>query len=140
MIIKSRISLRLGLGLAVAIALDTVVQVFWKAASSTLDQGADGLSGIVHQPLFLVVAVLLACQLFNWLKVLDHADLSFAQPITSLSYVTVCACSAMFLEEHIDPLQTVGIALILVGVWFVSRTDPVTGRGDPAIPDGGAGQ
>lgn len=81
---------------------------------------------VLDHPVFLVVALLLACQLFNWLKVLDHADLSYAQPITSLSYVSVGLCSVFLLDEPIDGQMLAGIALILAGVWFISRTDHVS--------------
>ena len=123
---------RLACGLAVAIALDTAVQVSWKTAVLGITSEAsiwDTVLGMLHQPIFLVVAILLGCQLVNWLKVLDHADLSYAQPITSLSYVSVCLCSAVFLKETIDPLQMTGIGFVLAGVWFISRTERVSRPG-----------
>ncbi len=127
--INSKIPLRLLCGLALAIILDTAVQVSWKAAVLSLPPRPTAwgaLAAIFDRPLFLAVALLLGLQLFNWLKVLDHADLSYAQPITSLSYVSVCLCSVFYLNEPIDILQLVGIGFILVGVWFISRTDHVT--------------
>ena len=39
--------------------------------------------------------VALVAQLANWLWVLAQADLSFAQPITALSYITVLAFSPL---------------------------------------------
>jgi drug/metabolite transporter (DMT)-like permease len=132
MTLKSKIPLRLVCGLALAIILDTAVQVLWKTAVLTLPpvSSAWGLvAAVLDHPLFLGVAFLLVCQLFNWLKVLDHADLSYAQPITSLSYVSVCLCSVFYLKEAIDILQLLGITFILAGVWFISRTDHVTVAG-----------
>ena len=129
MTVKKGIPLRLVFGLALAIILDTFVQLTWKVAVSTLPSLTslwDFLGAILHRPIFLLVAALQVGQLFNWLKVLDHADLSYAQPITSLSYVSVCLCSALFLNESIDGLQTLGIGLILAGVWFISRTGHAT--------------
>ncbi len=67
------------------------------------------------------MAVLFAGQLWNWLDVLERADLSYAQPITSLSLITVLAFSVAFLGERLDLLKVTGIALILAGVWFISR-------------------
>ena len=64
----------------------------------------------------------MALQLVNWLKVLDHADLSFAKPFTSLSYVTVTLLSVFYLQERIDPMQLLGIAVVAGGVWFVAST------------------
>jgi len=87
-----------------------VVQLLWKLGASQLNLW-----------LLALVALLFAGQLWNWLRVLEIADLSYAQPITSLSLVTVLVLSALFLGEHIEALKVAGIALILGGVWLVSR-------------------
>jgi drug/metabolite transporter (DMT)-like permease len=71
--------------------------------------------------LLALVAVFFVAQLWNWLRVLQIADLSYAQPITALSYITVLGLSALWFGEHIDALKVVGIVLILAGVWFISR-------------------
>ena len=121
-----KVPLSVCLGLLCAIILDTGVQLFWKYAvlQVNADFGTfDSLWRTLTQPAFLAVAVLFLLQLFNWLKVLEKADVSYAQPITSLSYVSVCAFSAMFLHEKIAFTQLIGVALILAGVWFISQTD-----------------
>jgi drug/metabolite transporter (DMT)-like permease len=71
--------------------------------------------------LLALVAVFFIAQLWNWLRVLQISDLSYAQPITALSYITVLGLSALWFGEHIDALKVVGIVLILAGVWFISR-------------------
>ena len=73
--------------------------------------------------MFLLVGLLIAFQMINWLKVLDDADVSFALPITALSYVSVAAVSAIWLGEAVTPGKAGGVALILSGVYLVSRTD-----------------
>ena len=80
------------------------------------------LEAAVHQPVFLAVAVLFAWQLVNWLRVLESSDLSYSQPITSLSFVSVFVLSALYLGERVDALKVLGIALVFAGVWFISRT------------------
>ena len=99
------------------------------------------LSGRIEEPLldgarriFILVVVFMAAQLVNWLKVLDHADLSYAKPFTSLSYVTVCILSVLLLGEHIAPLQIVGIVIVVAGVWCVSKTRRTT-PGSGADPE-----
>ncbi|MBO0750256.1 MAG: EamA family transporter, partial [Porphyrobacter sp.] len=82
----------------------------------------DAAVAVARNPIFLLVVAFMAAQLVNWLKVLDHADLSYAKPFTSLSYVTVCALSVLVLHEHIAPLQIVGIIVVVAGVWCVSIT------------------
>lgn len=121
---SSKLPLRLTLGLALAVALDTVVQIFWKSGADAIpvNNTADALA-LVQHPLILAVIVLRVCQLVNWLMVLAHADLSYAQPITSLSYVTVCILSVVYLNEKVDSLELMGISLMLAGVWFVCSTD-----------------
>jgi drug/metabolite transporter (DMT)-like permease len=128
MIFKTRISVMLTLGLALAIALDTSVQLILKITASyiptTLSQW-ETLEATLYQPLFFAAALLMILQLFNWLQVLERADLSYAQPITSLSYVSVYVLSGLYLDEQIDVLQIVGIAIILAGVWCISRTGSI---------------
>ena len=108
--------------LALAIALDTAVHILWKAA-------ADQLPAV--SPLFLAVAVLFVWQLVNWLRVLEGSDLSYSQPITSLSLVTVLTASVLFLGESVDARKVLGIAFVFAGVWFISRTRHDGGRARP---------
>jgi drug/metabolite transporter (DMT)-like permease len=125
MIFKTRIPVALTLGLALAIALDTSVQLILKITASHIPTASsqwETLEATLHQPLFFAAALLMVMQLFNWLQVLGRADLSFAQPITSLTYVSVYALSGLYLDEKLDTLQILGIAIILAGVWCISRT------------------
>ena len=128
---NARLSLRLTIGLAVAIALDTIVQLSWKTAVSEIPDVATAwdvvtpwatVGAALTQPMFLVVVGLLLCQLVNWLQVLGRADLSFAQPLTSLSRVTVCLASVIFLNEKVSLIQFGGIFLVCAGVCFINRS------------------
>ncbi len=110
------------IGLFVAIALDTTVQVFWKASVPVDGRPLAILTGTLVKPLFIASMFLHVWQLFNWMMVLALAELSFAQPITALSYVTVTACAALFFHERIGPREFIGILLVLAGVALVSRT------------------
>jgi drug/metabolite transporter (DMT)-like permease len=125
----ARVPARLVIGLAVAIALDTALQLVWKTGIAAIPDTSstwETLVAIALNPIFILVVVFMAAQLVNWLKVLDHADLSYAKPFTSLSYVTVCILSVLLLGEHIAPLQIVGIVVVVAGVWCVSRTSRAT--------------
>jgi len=133
----ARVPLRLVIGLAVAIALDTGLQLVWKTGIAELPDTTSPwelLVAIVRNPLFILVALFMGAQLVNWLKVLDHADLSYAKPFTSLSYVTVCVLSVLLLGERIAPLQIVGIVVVVAGVWCVSQTRRAT-LGTEAEPE-----
>ena len=124
----SRLPLRLSVGLAAAIILDTAVQTVWKRAASGLaismpTDFAGAVDALSHQPIFLIVGLLIALQMINWLKVLDDADVSYALPITALSYLSVTAVSVVWLHEAVTPGRLAGMALILAGVVLVSRTE-----------------
>ncbi len=132
----ARFPLRLVIGLAVAIAPDTALQLVWKVAvvdmpdTSSLRELA---VAVLHRPIFILVVALMAAQLVNWLKVLDHADLSYAKPFTSLSYITVCVLSVVILGERIALLQVLGIVIVVAGVWCVGQTGRTTldGKAEP---------
>lgn len=125
----SRFPTRLVIGLGIAVATDTALQLLWKTGIADLPEVesiADVLSAVAQAPIFILVVALMAIQLVNWLKVLDHADLSYAKPFTSLSYVTVSILSVLLLGETIAPLQLVGIAVVVAGVWCVASTPRTT--------------
>ncbi len=135
----ARVPVRLIIGLAVAIALDTGLQLVWKTSIAAIPDTSlwDAAVAVARNPIFILIVAFMAAQLVNWLKVLDHADLSYAKPFTSLSYVTVCALSVLVLGEHIAPLQIVGIVVVVAGVWCVSVTKrstlaPANAELDPA--------
>jgi drug/metabolite transporter (DMT)-like permease len=132
-----KVPLRVVLGLVAAVALDTILQVFWKTAAVKLPGEAEAsmsVLAILREPLFLLVICIMIVQLINWMAVLAHADLSFAQPFTALSYISVGAISAVFMNEPIDAQQVLGIACVLVGVYFISQTDHVTQRETTEAP------
>src|SRR5258706_15193985 len=130
MVIKSRsFQPKLAIGFILAITLDTAVQLLWKMAVVIIpayDLTLQSFMTILVNPLFIVVVGLMGIQFLNWLVLLAHTDLSYAQPVTSLSYVTVSILSVVLLNEKIYQLQCVGIALVIAGVWFISQTGHVT--------------
>jgi drug/metabolite transporter (DMT)-like permease len=139
MSLPRKIPLRVVLGLAAAVLIDTALQIFWKTAVLKLPDETDSLASlatfaIFREPLFIVVVFIMSLQFFNWMAVLGHADLSFAQPFTALSYVSVGIISALFLGEAVDKLQMLGIACVIAGVWFISRTNYRTQRDSKGIP------
>ena len=125
------------LRLALAIALDTAVQVLWKVGAEQLPGSASvsaAAEAALHQPVFLLVAALFCWQLVNWLHVLENSDLSYAQPITSLSFVSVFAVSAAWLGESVDTPKVIGIGLVFAGVWCISRSGHQTARDSGPVP------
>lgn len=122
----NRVSVRLVVGLALAILLDTIQQLVWKQGMGGIPDTAspwETIEAALHAPLLGLVAILMLLRLINWLKVLELADLSYAQPITSLSYVTVTLASVVYLKETLTLLQVAGIVVVLAGVWCISQTE-----------------
>ncbi len=129
MTIRDKIPVRVVLGLTAAICLDTALQLFWKTAVLALpDAPQSWLSfvAIFSEPLFIGVVAVMTIQFFNWMALLGHADLSFVQPVTALSYVSVCVLSGILFNERVDEVQVLGIACVIAGVWFISRTGHAT--------------
>ncbi|MDQ6732711.1 MAG: EamA family transporter [Nitrospirota bacterium] len=126
------------LGLTVTIAMDTMAQLCWKYAVEQVPDTIglwETVAYILPQPFFQAALLLFFLQFFNWMIVLANADLSYAQPITALSYVTVSGASMMLFNERLSPLRLIGLALIMLGVWFISRSSHrtagvVPGRGE----------
>jgi drug/metabolite transporter (DMT)-like permease len=124
---RKRRSFYVPAGIGLAIFLDTVVQFTWKQATVGVPESAGAmatLATVIREPMCHLTIALAIAQFFNWMLVLAKADLSFAQPITALSYVTVAAVGRFSsLHERIGPMRAVGIALIVIGVWQMSRTE-----------------
>ena len=111
--------------LAIAITLDTVGQLLWKLAAMRLPSSLSPgvlFQAITNDPLPLIVIGVFALQLVNWLQVLERVDLSYAQPLTALSYVSVCLLSAWLFGERLNVHKGVGVMLVLVGVAMVSAS------------------
>ena len=114
------------LTLTLAIAMDTVVQLCWKFAIEQVPETVglwQSVGAILQEPLFHIALLVFCFQFFNWMIVLAHADLSYAQPVTALSYVTVSGASVVVFHDHLSLLRMAGLALIMVGVWVISRTN-----------------
>jgi drug/metabolite transporter (DMT)-like permease len=126
-------------GLVLAVVLDTIIQITWKVAVSGVPRDAPlavAMVGVLSSPFFYAAMLAFGAQLWNWLRVLARADLSFAQPFTALSYITVLGLSSRWLHEHVSPAKGVGVSLILVGVFFISRTPFRTNHPDGGEPRG----
>jgi drug/metabolite transporter (DMT)-like permease len=121
-------------GLALAIGFDSLLQLTWKTTVLEVPSASSPigtLAAVFNNPLFIAVIVIMALQFFNWLMVLAQADLSFAKPISSLSYVTVPLLSFLLLHEALDGLEITGIALVIAGVWCINQTTPDSRTEEP---------
>ena len=105
------------------ILCDTATQIFLKKGATNL--GEIPLDEVSHIFLYVlniltnvnimtgILFVLIA--FFSWLAILSKVDLSKAQLMNSLVYVTVPLASIFFLGETIQVTQMFGILLISLG-------------------------
>jgi drug/metabolite transporter (DMT)-like permease len=124
---RSAVRWRIFVGVLLAIALDTATQMLWKMSADLVPDNVtlwDTLAILIHRPMFQLVGFLMICKLINWVKLLEVANLSYAKPVTSLSYVTVAIASVVILGERLHWQQVVGITVVVAGVWLVSRSEP----------------
>jgi drug/metabolite transporter (DMT)-like permease len=75
--------------------------------------------------IWLGIACLLGFFIAHML-LLTWADYSYVQPATSLSYLSISVLSCLLLGEMISPLRWLGVTVICLGVFLVSRTSPST--------------
>lgn len=107
---------------------DTITQIFLKkgiAATGverlSLDTLGDLIARALVSPLLWVGIFFFAFNFFIWILVLYKVDLSIAMPVGSTSYIFVPIAAMIFLNEHVSMLRWAGIALIVLGVHFVSQ-------------------
>ena len=120
------------MGLLLAIFFDTVCQTCWKLAVLKIPASASFwpvLGATLRQPMFYVTALTYLAAFANWMILLGNADLSFAAPIASLSYLTVTISSAVLLHEQVTVLRAGGMLLILAGAALIGSTDAQSDAG-----------
>lgn len=80
------------------------------------------VSKIFTSPYVLLGLFLYGLSAILWLYVLSKIELSLAYPLVSISYIVVLLGSYFFFQETLSWPRLLGIALILVGVIFISRS------------------
>ena len=93
----------------------------WQGAFHTFTSGTIWL-GICCMLLFMVCHML----------VLSWADYSFVMLFSAITYALVPLLGYLWLREYVPMARRVGIVLIVLGVFLVSRTPP---RTTPSISD-----
>jgi multidrug transporter EmrE-like cation transporter len=57
-----------------------------------------------------------------WLVVLSRMELSLVYPLVSVAYVLVALFSWYYFKENLSLIRWAGIALIILGVFLISRS------------------
>jgi drug/metabolite transporter (DMT)-like permease len=115
----------IGLVLA-SVAFGAVGQLTLKAAMNGLGQlqfSAETLLRMATSPLLLIGIAIFGVSTLLWLLALTKADLSFAYPFLSLTYIAVLIGGALLFHERVTFVRVLGFAVILTGVWIVARSE-----------------
>lgn len=127
----SKLSLNIIFLILLLLLLDTFAQIFFKIGVTHLGEFPDNniydignyCLQMSSNPFVLSGVIALIFAFFTWLMLISKVDLSFAQPMTSLVYVTVPLCSSWLLNEAFSWKQLIGITLIVLGVYIISKND-----------------
>ena len=119
----------------IAVCLEVAGQILYKAG---LNQ-APGLEGsplhlanlmrfawgaITNLRVLLGVGVYIA-EVVVWWVVLSRVEVSYAFPLTSMSYVLVLIAARLFLHEHVSLERWLGACAIVFGVYLITRSAPL---------------
>ena len=63
-----------------------------------------------------------------WIVILYRIDLSIATPVGSTAYIFIPIMAVIFLHEHISPIRWLGIAMIILGIYFASQSKKETAQ------------
>lgn len=73
-------------------------------------------------PIIWLGIFLYAMNFFIWIVILYKVDLSIAVPVGSMNYILIPIIAMLFFHEHVDFNRWLGIALIVTGIHFVSKS------------------
>ena len=116
------------LAIFISILLAVVGQLLLKMGMLRIGKFSFDISTLVHQYIKILLNPLVIAGLFGfflsmlvWLYVLSRLELSFAYPFVALNYVLILFGSYFLLKETITPMKVVGVAVIVIGVYLISR-------------------
>jgi multidrug transporter EmrE-like cation transporter len=102
------------------IGLLTSVQLLlkWQAASHAQARISllSYLVSLASSPWVWIAMAMAGLAFIAWMVVLKRIPLSFAYPFVSLTFPLVAIGSVFIFDEKVNPLQMVGLVLILAGV------------------------
>ena len=93
------------------------------ASYGKLQLSADTLLHMATNPLLIVGIAIFGISTLLWLFALAKADLSFAYPFLSLTYLAVLIGGAFLFGDKVTLPRVLGFAVIIVGVWIVARSE-----------------
>lgn len=113
-----------------SVAFGAVGQLTLKAGMNSLVQmygklqlSLDTFVHMATNPLLVVGIAIFGISTLLWLFALAKADLSFAYPFLSLTYLAVLVGGAFLFGDKVTLPRVLGFAIIITGVWIVARSE-----------------
>lgn len=105
-------------------------QIIWKQGMSSMDKinGFDDLlkfktiSNIIINKYIFLGVLLYGFAFILWLSAMSTLDISFMYPLLSLAYVATAFMAIIFLGEHVSMFRWMGIIMVILGCFFISRS------------------
>lgn len=111
----------------VSVLLNCAAQLFIRKGMLQIGEvGATGLIKVwvpILSNLYLWSAMLCyAVSILLWMAVLSKVEVSFAYPFLSIGYVVAAVVGYYFFGESLSLTRIVGILVICIGVFLISRS------------------
>ena len=108
---------------------DTATQIFLKMGSTNLGDPSfsdihlffNYLKDLISNFHILTAIFFVLIAFLSWLAILSKIDLSKAQIMNSVVYVTVPLASVLFLKENIQWVQMIGIICVSLGALIAAE-------------------
>ena len=113
-----------------SVAFGAIGQLILKAGMKSLGPlqlSVATLVSMATSPLLLVGIAIFGISTLLWLLALMKADLSFAYPFLSLTYIAVLIGGAVLFQENVTLPRMIGFAIIVAGVLIVARSEQKKG-------------
>ncbi len=79
------------------------------------------LSAIARNWMVILSTCAMAVSFFSFMKLVSIAPMSFAVPVSAVTFIPETLLARFLLKEAVDTQRWLGIGLILVGVVFISQ-------------------
>ncbi|MEP6988973.1 MAG: hypothetical protein ABI970_25445 [Chloroflexota bacterium] len=115
-----------------SVAFGAVGQLVLKAGMNSVSQASptgklqlsvDTLIHMATNPLLIIGIAIFGVSTLLWLFALSKADLSFAYPFLSLTYLAVLLGGAFLFGDKVTLPRILGFAVIITGVLIVARSE-----------------
>ncbi|MCD6055223.1 MAG: arnE [Gammaproteobacteria bacterium] len=113
----------------ITVMLNTAAQLLLKAGMNQLGAFSFTAPVLLNSALRVMVNPFIITGLFLyvlsvafWLLVLSRTEVSYAYPMGSLAYILSAVLAYYWFGENLTPARLIGIAVIIIGVYLVSRT------------------